>query len=111
MEYDTGDRELARSQICAGEETMAAYLRAIWSKVLGRTDVGLEDDFYNLGGDSIQLMQVGARVKDETNIAIPFKILLEHRTLLGLSRQVRQLLLSEALQHAAPEGPLVEGVL
>jgi acyl carrier protein len=111
MEYDMGDRKLARSQICADEAAMAAYLRAIWSKVLGGADVGLEDDFFNLGGDSIQLMQVGARVKDDTNIEIPFDILLENRTLLGLSRQVRQLMLSEALQLAAAEGPLVEGVL
>jgi acyl carrier protein len=102
---------LSSSERFTDEETLSAYLRATWSKVLGRTDVGLEDDFFNLGWDSIQLMQVGARIKDETHIEIPFKILMEHRTLPALSRQVRQLVLSDALQRAAPEGPVVEGVL
>ena len=36
-------------------------LAAIWAEVLGRPEVGAADNFFSLGGDSLQVMQVVAR--------------------------------------------------
>ncbi|MGP8300094.1 amino acid adenylation domain-containing protein [Streptomyces inhibens] len=41
------------------EETLAR----IWSEVLGVTDIGVEDNFFDLGGDSILSLQVVARAR------------------------------------------------
>jgi amino acid adenylation domain-containing protein len=40
-------------------------LVSVWSDVLKRADIGIRDDFYNLGGDSIKSIQVVARLKQQ----------------------------------------------
>jgi amino acid adenylation domain-containing protein len=45
----------------ARDEVEAALL-AIWRRVLGRDDVGLDDNFFDLGGDSLQLTKVHALI-------------------------------------------------
>ena len=41
----------------------AAALVAIWRQVLGRDDFGLEDNFFDLGGTSLQLIRAHALIK------------------------------------------------
>jgi amino acid adenylation domain-containing protein/non-ribosomal peptide synthase protein (TIGR01720 family) len=38
-------------------------LVAVWEEVLGRSEIGIRDNFYNLGGDSIKSIQVVSRIK------------------------------------------------
>ncbi len=38
-------------------------LAAIWREVLGRDDLGLQDDFFAIGGDSLKLVQMLSRVQ------------------------------------------------
>ena len=41
--------------------TVEAALATIWAEVLGVESVGLDDDFFELGGDSIQCIQIVAK--------------------------------------------------
>lgn len=59
-------------------------LCAIWQEVLGVGEVGLDDDIFDLGVDSIQLFQITARVNRE-NLAMAAKQLFEHRTVGALA--------------------------
>jgi amino acid adenylation domain-containing protein/non-ribosomal peptide synthase protein (TIGR01720 family) len=45
-------------------EGMAGLLTQIWCHVLGREAVGLHDNFFALGGDSIKAIQVSARLHE-----------------------------------------------
>ncbi|MEA2490646.1 MAG: hypothetical protein QOH21_2438, partial [Acidobacteriota bacterium] len=46
-------------------------LVSIWSEVLKRDDVGIEDDFFALGGDSLRTMPVIFKVQQQFGIELP----------------------------------------
>ncbi len=46
----------------APREGLEATLAAIWAEVLGRGNIGAEDNFFDLGGDSIKAIQIMARL-------------------------------------------------
>ncbi|MBB5855616.1 amino acid adenylation domain-containing protein [Amycolatopsis umgeniensis] len=54
-------------------------LRGVFAEVLGLEKVGLEDSFFELGGDSISSMQVAARARRE-GIPLTPRQVFEHRT-------------------------------
>ncbi|MFI6306034.1 amino acid adenylation domain-containing protein [Amycolatopsis thailandensis] len=54
-------------------------LRGVFAEVLGLEEVGLEDSFFELGGDSISSMQVAARARRE-GIPLTPRLVFEHRT-------------------------------
>jgi amino acid adenylation domain-containing protein len=56
----------------------------IWQTVLGRADIGVHDDFFELGGDSISGAQVVARIAEELQIAISIFHLFRNPTIAGL---------------------------
>ena len=57
----------------------------IWQQVLGVEKVGMQDDFFRLGGDSITSIRVVARLK-ELRLDISVRDIFEHRTLSALFR-------------------------
>ncbi|MFJ4474305.1 non-ribosomal peptide synthase/polyketide synthase [Streptomyces xanthochromogenes] len=60
----------------------------IWSDVLGITDIGVDDNFFALGGDSILSMQVVSRLRRDGLHLVP-RDLFTHQTLGALARVVR----------------------
>jgi len=62
-------------------------LAEIWASVLRLERVGRDDDFFALGGDSIQLFQITARA-NQSGLALAAKQLLRHRTVAELARQL-----------------------
>lgn len=57
----------------------------IWQEVLGIEKVGMQDDFFRIGGDSINSIRVVARLKD-LRLDISVRDIFEHRTLAALFR-------------------------
>lgn len=56
-------------------------LASIWSEVLGIEQVGINDDFLDLGGDSILAAQVIARVRSAFNVEIPLIDFIDNATI------------------------------
>jgi amino acid adenylation domain-containing protein len=62
-------RALPRPELRIGKERVAPRtsteqgLAAIWEEVLGLEEVGIDDNFFNVGGDSIRSIQVRARAQ------------------------------------------------
>jgi amino acid adenylation domain-containing protein/non-ribosomal peptide synthase protein (TIGR01720 family) len=77
-------------------------LAGIWSEVLGVDRVGVEDNFFDLGGDSILSIQVVARA---TRVGLPVtpRLLFEHQTIAGLAAVLEQA--SAPLEAVAVERP------
>jgi amino acid adenylation domain-containing protein len=63
-------------------------LAAIWAQVLGITPVGIHDDFFQLGGDSILATQLIARVRDTMHQELSFLVLSETPTIAGIAREI-----------------------
>ncbi len=57
-------QETAESDVQTPLEGMAGLLTQIWCHVLAREAVGLHDNFFALGGDSIKAIQVSARLHE-----------------------------------------------
>jgi amino acid adenylation domain-containing protein/non-ribosomal peptide synthase protein (TIGR01720 family) len=56
----------------------------IWQQVLGRPQVGIHDNFFDLGGDSILSIQIVARA-NRAGLRLSPKLLFDHPTVAGLS--------------------------
>ncbi|HYR12328.1 MAG TPA: non-ribosomal peptide synthetase, partial [Longimicrobium sp.] len=72
-------------------------LAAIWQEVLGIDRVYLDDDFNELGGDSISAIQMVVRVRQKMGIALPLIRLFDETRLAALAEVV------EAAQREARE--------
>jgi acyl carrier protein len=68
----------------------------IWATALGVPAVGIHDNFFDLGGHSLLLAQVHARVRARFGIELPLVKLIEHPTVGALARY-----LSESAEPAA----------
>ncbi|MFI6640498.1 amino acid adenylation domain-containing protein [Streptomyces sp. NPDC050504] len=61
-------------------------LREVWSAVLGVPEVGADDDFFALGGNSLAMLQVSARVKQLAGHEIPLRLFFRNTTVSSLAR-------------------------
>ncbi|MFP5289313.1 MAG: condensation domain-containing protein, partial [Thermoanaerobaculia bacterium] len=85
--------EVEETELSPTEEMLAA----IWSEVLGVDRLGPSDDFFGLGGHSLKVTQVLARVREAFGVELPVRSLFESPTLAGLAVRIR-----EASAAAAP---------
>jgi len=59
-------------------------LASIWGKVLRIKQVGIDDNFYDLGGDSISAIRISARARTE-GIELPPALIFQHQTVAELA--------------------------
>jgi amino acid adenylation domain-containing protein len=64
------------------------FLKAIWEKVLGLKEVGIRDNYFALGGDSIRSIQVLALAR-ERGINLTLENLFQYQTIKDLSDAMR----------------------
>ena len=97
---DTGTRAHPRPHlhtifVAPGNEIEQA-IATIWQDVLGIESVGVDDNFYELGGDSLLATQIINRIRTEFEIDVAYQELLDARTIAGLARTVTPLLQDDA---------------
>ncbi len=63
-------------------------LAGIWSGLLGVSQVGVHDDFFEIGGHSLLAMQVTSRIRDAFGAALKLQTLFESPTVAGLAAAV-----------------------
>ncbi|MGC4897457.1 SDR family NAD(P)-dependent oxidoreductase [Micromonospora sp. DT31] len=72
----------------APAEGLETTLADVWAEVLRLERVGVDDDFYRLGGDSIVAIELIARIRKELQLAVPVTALLEDATVRLLARRL-----------------------
>lgn len=63
-------------------------LASIWSEVLDLDQIGIHDNFFALGGDSLLATKVVARVIEKLKIELPLTALFESLTVAELTRRI-----------------------
>ncbi len=62
----------------------------IWARVLGRKQVGIHDNFFDLGGHSLLVTQVISRVRENLQVELPLRVLFEKPTVADFAEEVIQ---------------------
>jgi phthiocerol/phenolphthiocerol synthesis type-I polyketide synthase E len=70
---------------------LEATLAELWAAVLRLDRVGVEDDFYQLGGDSIVSIDLISRIRKALRVAVPVTALLEDATVRKLAARISAL--------------------
>jgi thioester reductase-like protein len=60
-------------------------LAEIWRDVLGLDRVGVHDDFFTLGGDSLAAVRMAARVRERCGGSVSLRRVFDHPTIAGLA--------------------------
>ncbi|MFE2085320.1 non-ribosomal peptide synthase/polyketide synthase [Streptomyces scopuliridis] len=87
-----------------GEEVLAG----IWQEVLGVERIGAEDDFFELGGNSIQILQINSRIRTAFGVGFSVRAFYDSPTVTGLAVAVEERILQEledSIQAEQPEQP------
>ncbi len=66
-------------------------LVALWTELLEAETVGIEENFFDLGGDSILAIQLINRLREELGIEISLRTLFDHLTIESLAEAVAQI--------------------
>jgi amino acid adenylation domain-containing protein len=80
----------ARKEHIAPRTPIEEMIAAIWSDVLRRPDISVEDDFFEIGGHSLLATQIASRLRAQFRIAAPVRMIFEAPTIAGLARRMDQ---------------------
>lgn len=83
--HDRRDPETPRR---APASAIDAAIATIWADILGVANVGIDDRFFDLGGDSLYAARIAARVVTEFKLSIPVGVLLATDTVAKMAKAV-----------------------
>lgn len=100
----TRDRADNRAPYCAPSSTAEETLAGVFADVLGQPRIGVNDNFYDIGGDSLAAIQI-AILANEAGLSVPATAVFEHPTIARLAKAADA---SAAAQVVTPDTPLIE---
>jgi acyl carrier protein len=77
-------------QATASGDRVHDTLATLWRNVLGRDSVAPDDDFFELGGDSLTAVALTGRIRDTFEVEMSIGLLFEYPTLALLTGALRE---------------------
>jgi amino acid adenylation domain-containing protein len=90
-----GARPRLERPYAAPETPVQETLASVWREVLGIDRVGIDDDFFHLGGHSMLAVRMAARVRDTFGLELALAQVFEHPTIRELGGSVTGQMLGE----------------
>ncbi|ODB35871.1 hypothetical protein BB427_16315 [Pseudoalteromonas sp. BMB] len=87
------------------EEVLVAH----WQEVLGYSPVGIDDNFFEMGGHSLMAASIITRIRKSFSLDVPLKELLDTPTVKALAAEIdNQIWLKESNEPVEHEGEVLE---
>ena len=83
------------SQYLAPRDTLERTLTELWQELLGITDIGVHDSFFDLGGHSLIAVRLFARIRKLFSVDLPISALFTAHTVEASAALIRSMLPSE----------------
>jgi acyl transferase domain-containing protein/acyl carrier protein len=77
----------------------------VWREALGVETLGVDDDFFGLGGNSLVAVQLIAAIRKAVGVRLPMRILFETPTIAGLAARIEEIKAEEKAGEAATPEP------
>ncbi|MQA26599.1 MAG: amino acid adenylation domain-containing protein, partial [Micromonosporaceae bacterium] len=82
------DRDVPRRDTC---DPVAEAVARIWCEVLGLDHVGPDEDLFDLGGHSLTITQIAARIRDRLGADVPLHVFYDESTVSAIAAAVRRI--------------------
>jgi amino acid adenylation domain-containing protein len=82
------NRPVLHTAYTAPRTPLEEVLTGLWATVLGVKRVGIYDNFFQLGGDSILATQVLSRIREATHAEVSFRSFFETPTVVDIARHI-----------------------
>jgi acyl transferase domain-containing protein/alpha-ketoglutarate-dependent taurine dioxygenase len=79
-------RPSIESKYLAPETELEQMIAGVWQDILGIDGVGLNDGFFELGGNSLVATQLATRLRNRVGREVPVRVLFEAGTVAGLAQ-------------------------
>ncbi|MCV9951204.1 non-ribosomal peptide synthetase [Paenibacillus sp. BT-177] len=83
----TGEVEAGREYV-APRTTLETRLALIWQQVLGIARVGVQDDFFDLGGHSLRASTLVSKIRKELQVEVPLREVFRYTTIEQLAQRI-----------------------
>jgi amino acid adenylation domain-containing protein len=97
---DTASLDVQENYV-APRTSVEEVLVGIWSKVLGREQIGVHDNFFDLGGHSLLATQLSSRIRDAFQVELPVSQVFEAPTVASLARYIETMCWAAKNQQTA----------
>jgi acyl transferase domain-containing protein/acyl carrier protein len=98
----THPRPALRHAYVGPRSELEGMIADIWQEVLGIEQVGVHDDLFELGGDSLAALQLLNRLRENLQVELPLRSLFETPTVAGLASIVEQTEPKDAARSSKP---------
>ncbi|MET8388690.1 condensation domain-containing protein [Streptosporangium canum] len=70
------------------DPALLGEVEAIWCEVLGVDEIRPDDDLFDLGGHSLSITQIIARVRDQMGVELSFEVFIDTPTVAGVAEEI-----------------------
>jgi acyl carrier protein len=72
----------------SADADLIEQVRLIWMEVLRMDDIAPDEDLYDLGGHSLTITQISARIRKRLGVEVPFDVFLDDPTITGVAAAI-----------------------
>jgi acyl carrier protein len=87
----------------APDSDIQKIIAEIWKEILSREKVGIQDNFFDLGGNSLDFAKVGNKLKEKLNREVPVVTLYTYPTIAALELYLTGDREEEIMQENQPD--------
>jgi acyl carrier protein len=85
-----GSRVKAEGEFVAPKSNVEQSLAAIWKEILHVEQIGVDDNFFDFGGHSLQVVQVQNRLRETIGVNVPVLKLFQFPTIRTLAKFISE---------------------